>query len=331
MEKVFALYDSDVLYVSRFMEYFQKKKVPGFMISAFTQTDCLEEFLHSHPVEILLVGDQASPDGINSQNVRYIYQLTDHRTAQLSLNIPAVFKYQPAKVVIEEIMNDYASRENVVWSRDNPEQVRIFTIFSPVPGIEKITFSWALSTLLAEKDKVLLVPMELYPIRLPFCSDKTDQSLTDFIYYLKAKSNITGRLKLLPQVFNNLSVLSGIVHAFDLLALSREDMQLWVNELRTNTEYTAAVFYIGYYTEAIEELIKLSDNVLLATSEKPFEAEILKEWQRQSEQTGIGANQKKIQYIELQKEDNPGNIPVSINELTNCSSWDSARQYLYCS
>jgi hypothetical protein len=313
------------------MEYFQKKKVPGFMISAFTQKDCLEEFLRSHSIEILLVGDQASPDGINSQNVRYIYQLTDHRTAQLNHDIPTVFKYQPAKTVIEEITNDYASRENVVWSRNNPEQVRIISIFSPVPGMEKITFSWSLSTLLSEKDKVLLIPMELYPLKLPFCSDKADQSLTDFIYYLKAKSNITGRLKMLPQSFNNLSVLSGIVHAFDLLALSREDIQLWVNELRTNTEYTAVVFYIGYYTEAIEELIKLSDTVLLAISENPFEAEILKEWQRQSEQTGIGANQNKLQYIELQKEDNTGNIPASINELANCSSWDNARQYLCCS
>jgi hypothetical protein len=73
MEKILALYDSDVFYVSRFMEYFNKKIDSHFEVSAFTKKESLDEYLTFHPIEILLLGSGFVDESFTGRNIKYIY------------------------------------------------------------------------------------------------------------------------------------------------------------------------------------------------------------------------------------------------------------------
>jgi hypothetical protein len=55
VEKIFALYDSDLFYATRFMEYLKKRKDFNFEVAAFTKPESFFEFLQEHQIEILLL------------------------------------------------------------------------------------------------------------------------------------------------------------------------------------------------------------------------------------------------------------------------------------
>lgn len=327
MEKIFALYDSDVFYATRFMEYFKGNKEFNFIITVFTRFDKLEEYVQTHFVEILLLGEQTKIEEQMLLSIKYKYQLTDNQNKKADTDYTQIYKYQPVRAVIMDILNDYNSKERISPTRYNSDQTNIISIFSPVPGIDKMIFSWAISSLMSEQNHVLFVPMELFPLHLPAPFDKSGQSLTEFIYFLKEKSNIINKLNALKNYNGTLSILHGIVHGVDLLSLSKEDIQNWVEELRIHSDYQTIVFYLGCYTEAMIELINLSDSVLVTISDNPYEAAVLPEWERQMGQSGINTRQEKYQYIELPEQENSGFIPLTIPELKSSPTWLFAQQY----
>jgi hypothetical protein len=330
VERIFALYDSDVFYATRFMEYFKKKKDSDFTISVFTRKESLEEYLRSHSVEILLLGDTIAEEKLDDQKIKYIYRLTDKPARQIEEGYPAIYRYQPAGTVINEIINDYQGKENLFQAKDNSVQTNILSVFSPVPGIDKIIFSWAVANLLSEQGSVLYIPLELLPVSLYEPVDRANQALTEFIYYLKENIRIEDKIKVLPRTYGGLSVLSGLVHGFDLLSLSKADIKNWVEELKTHRNFHTVVFYIGCYTEAMIELMQESDEVLVAASESTFEMVAIKEWERQMSQMGMPEKQDKVQYIMLPREEEILHLPASISELKNSAAFDQARQYLNC-
>ncbi|MDD3174115.1 MAG: hypothetical protein PHF63_10785 [Herbinix sp.] len=329
MEKIFALYDSDIFYATRFLEYFQRKNEYDIEITAFTRMESLEEFLRLHPIEILLESDQITRKDFNSQNIKYIYQLTDKLCKDTDTGYPLVYKYQSAKEIMEEIMADYLKKENKTRiNYESTNQMQIISVFSPLPSIQKMSFAWSISSLLSEQNKVLFVMLDLFPIPLFNPLDHTSQSITEFIYYLKENSNITVKMESLLGRNGNLSYLAGILNGADILSLSKEDMRKWTQELRRHNDYQTVVFYLGCYTEAMAELMNISDTVLVTIMDNPYEIAVQKEWERQMNQLGIPIKQEIFQTIGLQGEEELGHIPLTIQELMNSDSWTEARRYL---
>ncbi|MDF2943155.1 MAG: hypothetical protein K0S01_2013 [Herbinix sp.] len=328
MEKIFAIYDSDLIYATRFMEYFKKKKEFNFEISAFTKKESLEEFLQFHQIEILLLGEQASPDDLPIEKIKYIYQFTDDPNEEKRIDQPLIFKYQSVEVIMAEVFNNYIKRENVSQLKSNSKTTKIISIYSPISGIEKLAFAWSLSILLSEQKKVLFVPMDLLPVQLLSFVNNTNQFLSEFIYYLKENSNIIIKMRSLLSYSGNLSYLVGLAHGFDLLALNNGDIRRWGDELKINTDYQTIIFYIGGYTEAMVELVNISDSVIIPKIETNYESMMLQEWDRQMEQIGVDTNHDKFQNIQIQEEDRLGKENITLQELTNSLTWSIAKKYI---
>lgn len=326
VEKIFALYDSDIFYATRFMEYFQGKREFDFRISVFTNKDSLKDFLVGHEIEILLAAPKIDMEEI-PQKIKYIYYLSDSPINRKGMNTDQVYRYQSVRTLLSDVMNDYTGKEHANEAEYDSNQINLITVFSPIPGVEKLIFSWSVSSGLSEQGSTLFVPMDLFPVTLPAPMNQDNSSLTEFIYFLKEDSNVGLKIKTLSKGEGKLSILSGIVNGADLLSLGREDIQKWIEGLRVHTDYSTVVFYAGYYSEAVMELIKLSDRVYLIVADNSYEAAVLQEWERQMEQMGVLINQEKYRNVTLQEEMN-GHIPVTMPELINSSSWVAAGQFL---
>jgi hypothetical protein len=326
VEKVMALYNSDLLYTTRFMEYVNKKKELNIRISAFTKEESLKEYLHNNSVDILVLGDEILTEELSHHNIKYIYRLSDNPQKEAVMDQPQIFKYQSAMMVMKEILSDYMEKEGKVKAVSNLSQVRITSIFTPISGAEKLNFVWALSSLMTQHSKVLLVILEPFPVvMLPHSTN--NQGLTEFIYYLKENFNIEKMRSLLTQS-GSLYILSGVIHGADLLSLSREDIQKWLEELRKTADYQNVIFYLGCYSEAIIELINLSDRVLAVSLSNTFETAVLKEWEKQMNRSGVDTAQERIRYVRLQRQSDFEAMPNTLQELMNSSSWTEAEQYL---
>lgn len=329
MDKIFALYDSDIFYATRFMEYFKGRQEYGFRLSVFTRKDRLEEFLLANPVEILLAGELIRTEELNLDHVRYIYRLTENRCKELNADIPEIYKYQSVNAVMKNIIDDYKDRENILGGKAAiEEKTNILSVFSPVPGLEGISFAWALSLLLAEQHNVLLVLLELLPVRLIESAEDSSNALTEFIYYLKGASNITDKIKLLQKRQGSLSYLSGIAHASDIISLTKEDMLKWAENLRKCNTYRTVIFYISCHTEAMTELMNNSDSVLIAVKDTIYEGTALQVWEKQMNTSGINIRKDKFHMLRFRGSEAPDHMPVTSDELVKSPSWEDAWQYL---
>jgi hypothetical protein len=231
---------------------------------------------------------------------------------------------------MDEIISTYAREENESGIEHNIQGTRIISVISPIPSMVKLLFAWSISVRLSERNKVLIVPLDLLPIQLLSFMDYTSQSLSEFIYYLKENPNIIKKMKSLLSYNGNLSYLTGITHGFDVLSLTKEDICKWVEALKNHSDYQTVVFYLGCYTDSIVELIKQSHSVIIPTTGTSYENAMLKEWEQQMDRMGVDTNCDKFQRISLQEEKASTQVPISLQELSKSCVWNDALQYLNC-
>lgn len=327
MEKIFALYDSDLFYATRFMDYFQKKKNFEFQFSTFTQKDSLLEFLQLQQVEILLLGEDNTLAELPLDKIKFIYQFRSSIGKDKVEEHPCIFKYQTAQAVINDILNDYRKKGLNTKEYSSSKTTQILSIFAPVTGIGKLAFAWSVSSLISEQNKVLFILLDPLPVQLLTNFNISNQSLTEFIYYLKESPDILIKMNALLSVQGNLSVLAGIAHGADIHSLTREDMRKWTSELRNSSGFQTVVFFLGSDTDAAAEVMNTSDIVLISTNGNQYENLVQKELERQLKQSG-SFNQDKFNYVELPEEAEFEKLPVTITELSFSTYWSAARQYL---
>lgn len=321
MERIFALYDSDIFYATRFMEYFKKKRDFGFNMVIFTCKSSLDEFLQFHTIEILLLGEGIVTDEIDLDQVRYTYRLTDKAGSEFEENCTQIFKFQAAQSVMSDIMSDYRRHRNETGIISDPKQMKIVSIVSPIPDLESLLFAWTAGSLLSGHKKTLLVLLELLPVQFISSTDYSNQSLTEFIYYLKESPDIITKMNALLGYQGSCPYLAKAANGADILSLNKEDIHRWVTELRAHTDYQEIIFYIGFYSEAAVELINLSDSVLIPGKDTVYDKAFFKELAIQLERIGININQDKFHTLSLPKEDKIRQLPVSPLELSNTVLW----------
>ncbi len=326
MSKILALYDSDSIYATRFMEYFKNNRTQEWEVSAFTREDSLEAFLKLHKAEILLLGTQLETIKLPDDRIGYCYRYTEDSREEYPENF-IIYKYQPAEQVMEKLLNDYRRRQ--YEGRTDPTgSVNLISIFSLRNNPQDSLFAWSVAFQLAKEKNVLLLTLELLTISfLPFL-EQTKCCLSDLIYYLKENSNPELKLKELVSYCNNLSYLPGAAHGYDLLSLNTEDVRQLIEILRRDTKYQTVIFYLGNYQEAGTELMRQGDEVILLSGKDAIDRAVYTEWMRQMNCIGIDPEQEKFHVIYPTKERRDIISYRSMAELSASAIWHQTEEYL---
>jgi hypothetical protein len=328
VQKILAVYDMDVLYTTRFLEYFKNKKDIPFEIIAFTMKEKLEEFLQCRYIDILILGNSPPIDGLPLDQIKFIYHLSEEPNPSKNEEGTYIFKYQSAHAVMSEIISIYSHMEPSKQSTPTRTHLQVMSIFSPISSVSKLAFSWSISFLLSNHRKTLFIPMEYLPHRLLSILDQTSQSLSEFIYYLKENTNLYNKLIEQLKYRGNLAYLFGLTHGFDLQSLSREDMITWIEAIRTNSDYHTIIFYSNNYNEAMLELLRLSDKILITSNGTLYETAINNELERQMERAGYPISEDKYQIIKVIEDESLGQEGLTIQELQQSYTWSAAEAYV---
>jgi len=263
----------------------------------FTKQESLIDFIKCSPVEILLYGDDTIPEAIYDSNVKYIFHLCKERKP-LDDKHHTIFKYQSAGKIKSDILSCYTRLE------DNQEaafdSTQFISVFAPVSGAEKQAFSWLFAKELSNKRKVLFISLDMLSAFISTQNEENRYALSEYLYYLKegTKDHIS-KLKSYLNYSEKLSYLSGLSHGFDLLSISKDDVNKFIDEMKEHKDYERIVFYLGIYTEASMEILKRSSKVFLTICDRPYEEEVIKEWKRQMELMGSMISDLKYRLIKL--------------------------------
>jgi hypothetical protein len=298
LEKLLAIYDPEILYASRLMEYFRKSEWEGFEILLFTGMDHLTDFLKYQKLEILLYGGEALLDKLSLDNVRYIFLLSSNNKP-IRDKYQRIYKYQSASKIKSDILSSYTRLEDNN-KKAAYDDVRFISIYPPVSGPEKLTFAWFLAKELSNNYKVLFISMEMLATSFITGDEVISQSMSEYLYYLKeSKEGLDTKLKSYLSYSEKLSYLSGLSHGFDLLSLSKEDIVRLMDMLKEQGDYELVIFYLGFYSEASMEILNRSTDVYIALCDIPYEEFVYKEWERQMELIGLINHQCKYRKIKL--------------------------------
>jgi hypothetical protein len=329
MEKILAIFDSDITYASRFMEYFQRRRDFNFEISAFSKRDSLEEFVKQHNIEILLFGEGINPQEIPKDHIKYIYGITQYPVKENNSEYPCIYKYQPAGSIMSQVILDYNRNENIQDYFLGTGEGKIITVFAPIPEVSKWLFSWSLSLQLSEKNKVLFIPLDSLPAPELYTEEGAHHGLSEFIYYLKENNpNLMSKMKALLRNSNRLDYLSGLSQGMDLFSLNNEEVGKWLEELKSHTEYEVIVFYISHYSYSLREFLKKSATIFAVLSDTPYERAVIKEWERQMEFIDLKEMLLKVKKIIVPKEECTEGKFLSVQELPYSSVGAIARQLI---
>lgn len=298
MERILAVFDSDVLYASRLVEYINNSGLQDFETLLFTKQESLVDFLKYQPVEILLYGDDILPEDLPKSNVKYIFFLgKDSKSSEDKYE--KIYKYQSAGKIRSDIISYYTRHEDDS-RRTTYDSVQFISVFSPVSGAEKLAFAWLLAKEASKDKKVLFISLDMFPTTYIIGDEDRGHAMSEYLYYLKeGSSNHVSKLKSYLNYSEKLSYLSGLSHGFDLLSLSREEAGRIIDDMKDHKDYEMVIFYLGIYTEASMEILSRSNQVCLAINNLPYEELVIKEWERQMELTGLKINELKNHNIKL--------------------------------
>lgn len=298
MDKLLAVFDRDSLYATRLMEHFKRVPWENFEILVFTRRESLVDFLTYQSVDILLYGEDAIFEELPKENIKYIFWLSNDKK-QAKDKEEMIYKYQAASKITSDIISCYTRLEDKYHNKSY-DKVSFITVYPPVPGVEKICYAWSLAKELSNNSKVLFINLELLPAPSMLGQEDKAHSMSEFLYYLKERrSNYMDRFKEHLNYSEKLSYLSGPVHGFDLLSLSKEDVGRLMDDIRKYSDYETVIVYLGIYTEGSMEILSRSNEICIATCSSPYEEFVLREWERQMELIGLSIDKQKINRLQL--------------------------------
>lgn len=280
------------------MEYFKKSDWQGFDILLFTKRESLVDFVKYQAVDILLFGGDTLFDELPKESIRYIFWLSEDKQ-HIKNKHDTIYKYQSASKITSDILSCYTKLEDKNQS-SSYDDVRFVVVYPPVPGVEKICYAWSLAKELSNIRKVLFIAFDTFPTSCMSRHEDIGQSMSELLYYLKeSKLDYMDKLKSYLSYSEKLSYLSGPIHGFDLLSLSKEDMGRFMDDLKKHADYETVIFYLGIYTEGSMEVLNRSNEICIATCSLPYEELVVREWEKQMELIAMPINKLRINRIKL--------------------------------
>ena len=328
MQKTMAILDSDESYAIRFMEYFKRQKDFTFEMIAFTKKEYLDDFKKSNKVDILILEEDLFDEETMKEDVESIYLLSEYREEMESLP-PKIYKFQAAQNVMSKILSHDGGNGMERIDKKQEQESQIISIMALSKDSAKNAFAWSYALLLAEKQNVLFIPLEIFPVPILASALTSNACCSEFLYYLKqGDSNLSQKLQTLIRRVGNLNYLAGLTHGLDLLSINKEDMLTWLKILKQKKQFHTIVFYVTDFFEGAFTLIDQSERIVITQYQTSYESAVYKEWERQMQLLGMEYLNQKMQSISLSESDHINSAEMTLPQLQESVVWLKAARHL---
>lgn len=299
MNCILAIYDYDTDYANHLMDYIQRKQKRITQVRVFTNHNSLEEYLEHNKINILLLGENIPQDEVQHKNIKNICILSEGNYLREGSTCPVIYKYQSAELIIQEVFSYFAAE--LLAGRPveiKGRSVKLISVFSIRREKRQAMLIKTLARCYAEQKKTLYINLDIFQAFSEFQNQDMEKSLSEFIYYLKQNHpSLLDKMKALITSTHQFDYIQGVSFGPDLYELTTEDMILWLKELRSYDEYEVIIFDVGTFFQAILELFRESDEILLSLGNNDWEQSRYHNFERQLLWAGYEDVLEKIKVI----------------------------------
>lgn len=240
MEKpILAIFDSEEKYTYGLTEFFSSKSNLPFQIHVFTEKDKFFLYSQKGEIEYLLISETMFQREVETLAIPHVIILSESREC-LDQSLPHIYKYQSCEMIYKELLAYYSSCAKEGWKkvRDNPCEMKIIGIYTPIGRSLQTTFSLTLGQLLARESKVLYLNFEQYSGFSALLKRDFQNDVSDLMYYFQCtKEKFSFRLESMVETVNGLDFIPPVEIYQNLMGIQGQQWMELFHELGKNSEY----------------------------------------------------------------------------------------------
>lgn len=295
MSKIFAVCDTDRLYVKNLIQYINSRQNIPLKLQAFTSTELLKEYAVQNSIELLLISTEAMDEEIAGLSIGKIVLLTEDGAVGVK-GFPTVNRYQASGNLVQEVMQYYGTGNlAVAYAAAKLATTQIIGIYSPIKRCGKTTFALALGEEYAKNKHVLYINLEDFSGFRALFNREYRMDVSDLLYfYREEKQGMLNRVEEIAEKLHFLYYLPPAMCPADMKSVQPEEWREWFL-LLMQSKYEVIIVEPGECIYGLEEILALCNKIYMPILEDKISLAKLKEYEDYLLLSGWEALNNKIQ------------------------------------
>ncbi len=295
MSKIFAVCDTDRLYVKNLIQYINSRQNIPLKLQAFTSTELLKEYAVQNSIELLLISTEAMDEEIAELSIGKIVLLTEDGAVGVK-GFPTVNRYQASGNLVQEVMQYYGTGNlAVAYAAAKLATTQIIGIYSPIKRCGKTTFALALGEEYAKNKHVLYINLEDFSGFRALFNREYRMDVSDLLYfYREEKQGMLNRVEEIAERLHFLYYLPPAMCPADMKSVQPEEWREWFL-LLMQSKYEVIIVEPGECIYGLEEILALCNKIYMPILEDKISLAKLKEYEDYLLLSGWEALNNKIQ------------------------------------
>lgn len=279
MNKIFAICDTDRLYVKNLIQYMNSRQKIPLNLQAFTSPELLKEYAARNAIELLLISAEAMDEEIAGLNIGKIVLLTEDGAVGLK-GFPSVNRYQASGSLVQEVMAHYETGNlAVAYAAAKMATTHLIGVYSPIKRCGKTAFSLALGAVYARTSRVLYVNLEDFSGFRSLLGREYRMDISDLLYfYREEKQGMLGKIEEVTEKFNTISYLPPAMCPADIKSVQPEEWKEWFI-LLLQSHFEVIIVEPGDCVNGLEEILALCSKIYMPVLKDKTSVAKLKEYE----------------------------------------------------
>lgn len=279
-KKIFALCDSEEVYLQRMVEYLEEKEALPFLIHAFTGVEELKKFNSQKEIELLLVAESCYTREVKDMNIGNLMILNESGN-KIGEDITNISKYQSSEKILGEVLRAYSGgNEDACRRITSGSQMMIIGNYTPIGRCLQTTFAMSLGQILAQKHKVLYLNFESYSGFGCLMERDFTMDITDALYFFNCeRGKFAYRLAGMVQSVNGMDLIPPVVSFKDLHTITGEQWLDLFREIESISGYEYLILDLSEQMNGLFEILRSCYRVYTITREDRIAAAKIKQYE----------------------------------------------------
>ncbi len=284
---ILAIYDGEGSYTAALAGKLAQEAYMPYEICAFTKEEALLEYQKEHPIQVLLVSEEAYRKGLLLGEGGMILLLRESsKELTYEEEVHEIPRFQSVQGIYRSILR--YCEEAILPREGNEHPAKLIGFFSPIKRCLQSTMAMELGKYYGEKGKTLYLDFECFSAwESPFESESGD--LTDLVYYMDcAKAQFPSRFESLIHSNGNLDWVQGPRSFLDLDLVEKEKWLQLLRVIRGLGKYDTIILDLCEQVQGIFQILEECESIITIERTDPASRTKLERYENLLRVTGHG-------------------------------------------
>ena len=233
----------------------------------FTDLETADGLVRYARPDYLLIDDAFPPEERELIDAKRRFLLSEEACAPVREGEIAVFRYRPAKDILEAVTGNSLDDGGIVSPADKKEKVKVIGFYSPVKRVGQTSLALAIGSRLSRGDSTLYLNLCAHA-EGEYADGEAGSTLDQYLYFLEQEAPNNGlRLKAMTAQRGELDYLRPVVLRDDLESVSDKTWLKMIEVMKKEAPYGYVLLDMGDSVRGLRDVLKQCAFVYMPVSD----------------------------------------------------------------